>query len=70
MSLHSETMKAVEEWPGAGPVEVSRTQAEKERKRQAKATIRVEHTDIIKDDFWDKRPWLLNSKVVASNNKS
>ena len=37
----------------------SKTQAEKERKRKQKAVIAVEHVDVIKDEFWDKRPWLL-----------
>ena len=56
--------------PAAGPVELSKTQAEKERKRQAKASISVEHTDIIKDDFWDQRPWLLSSRSAKSNTES
>jgi len=38
---------------------VSKTQQEKDRKRRQKATIVVEHVDIIKDDFWNARPWLL-----------
>ena len=40
-------------------VEISKTQKEKERKRRSKAEIVVQHTDIIKDDFWEQRPWLL-----------
>ena len=40
-------------------VEMSKTQKEKERKRRSKAEIVVQHTDIIKDDFWEQRPWLL-----------
>lgn len=43
---------------GAG---ISKTQKEKERKRRSKAEIVVHHTDIIKDDFWNERPWLLGS---------
>ncbi|KAL8832790.1 MAG: hypothetical protein Q9191_000062 [Dirinaria sp. TL-2023a] len=39
--------------------ERSKTQREKERKRRAKACIVVAHCDIIKDDFWNNRPWLL-----------
>ncbi|GAB7344125.1 hypothetical protein MBLNU457_2023t3 [Dothideomycetes sp. NU457] len=39
--------------------QLSKTQAEKERKRKLKAVIKVEHVDVIKDEFWDKRPWLL-----------
>ncbi|KAK4105691.1 tRNAHis guanylyltransferase [Parathielavia hyrcaniae] len=44
------------------PVEQSKTQAENDRKRRAKARIVVEHLDIIKDEFWDQRPWLLSNK--------
>ena len=57
----------VEDLLKAEPVDVLKTQAEKERKRQAKATIRVEHLDIIRDDFWGQRPWLLSSKAARSN---
>lgn len=46
----------------AEPVQQSKTQAEKDRKKRAKARIVVEHLDIIKDDFWDRRPWLLSGK--------
>ena len=31
---------------------------EKERKRPLKAKVIVEHVDIIKDEFWTRRPWL------------
>ncbi|KAI0598998.1 putative tRNAHis guanylyltransferase [Biscogniauxia sp. FL1348] len=40
----------------------SRTQVENEKKRRAKARVVVDHLDIIKDDFWDRRPWLLSNK--------
>jgi len=42
--------------------EVSKSQADKERKKRAKARITVQHLDIIKDEFWEKRPWLLSNK--------
>jgi tRNA(His) guanylyltransferase len=42
--------------------EISKTQAEKDRKKKAKARITVQHVDIIKDEFWDRRPWLLSNK--------
>jgi tRNA(His) guanylyltransferase len=42
--------------------EVSKTQAEKDRKKKAKARITVQHVDIIKDEFWNRRPWLLTNK--------
>lgn len=44
------------------PVAQSKTQAEKDKKRKSKARILVEHLDIIKDDFWEKRPWILSNK--------
>ena len=40
--------------------EISRTQKEKERKRRMKAEIITQHTDFIKDEFWQQRPWLLS----------
>ncbi|MCJ1236321.1 tRNA-His guanylyltransferase [Varicellaria rhodocarpa] len=38
---------------------LSKTRKEKEQKRRAKAAIVIEHVDIIKDEFWETRPWLL-----------
>lgn len=46
----------------AEPIQQSKTQKEKDRKSRAKARIVVEHLDIIKDEFWDRRPWLLSGK--------
>jgi tRNA(His) guanylyltransferase len=43
-------------------LEISKTQAEKDKKRRAKAPITVHHLDIIKDEFWEHRPWLLSNK--------
>ncbi len=53
----SETMDALAE-----PVQQSKTQNENDRKRRSKARIVVEHMDIIKDDFWERRPWILSNK--------
>jgi len=39
---------------------LSKTQQEKQRKRRAKAVVTTEHVDIIKDTFWEERPWILN----------
>ncbi|KAI1495583.1 putative tRNAHis guanylyltransferase [Biscogniauxia marginata] len=44
------------------PPQQSKTQAENEKKRRAKACVVVVHLDIIKDEFWDRRPWLLSNK--------
>jgi tRNA(His) guanylyltransferase len=46
----------------AEPVQQSKTQKEKDKKSRAKARVVVEHIDIIKDDFWNQRPWLLSNK--------
>lgn len=44
----------------AGPS--SNTQMEKERKRKQKATIAVEHLDLIGDAFWRAHPYILANK--------
>ncbi|KAI1743381.1 tRNA guanylyltransferase [Xylaria scruposa] len=46
----------------AEPVKQSKTQDENDKKRRNKARVVIEHLDIIKDDFWDRRPWLLSNK--------
>ncbi|KDN63785.1 putative tRNAHis guanylyltransferase [Colletotrichum sublineola] len=46
----------------AEPEQQSKTQAEKDKKKVSKARVVIEHLDIIKDDFWDRRPWLLSNK--------
>ncbi|KAL9104170.1 MAG: hypothetical protein Q9163_000869 [Psora crenata] len=45
-----------------GLSELSKTQAEKERKKRQNATITLEHTDIIQDAFWSSRAWLLSGE--------
>ncbi|ODM18756.1 tRNA(His) guanylyltransferase [Aspergillus cristatus] len=40
----------------------SKSQQEKLRKLRRKAQVVVEHVDIIKDDFWERRPWILSNK--------
>jgi tRNA(His) guanylyltransferase len=47
------------------PQELSKTQAEKQRKRRQKAHIAVEHIDLIKDQFWEERPWILSGEAKA-----
>jgi tRNA(His) guanylyltransferase len=43
-------------------LQLSKTQEEKDRKRKAKAKITIQHVDMIKDEFWERRPWLLSNK--------
>ncbi|KAJ5247094.1 hypothetical protein N7468_002077, partial [Penicillium chermesinum] len=40
----------------------SRSQQDKLRKLRRKARVVVDHVDIIKDDFWERRPWILSNK--------
>jgi tRNA(His) guanylyltransferase len=42
--------------------ELSRTQQEKVKKARRRAGVVVKHIDIIKDDFWERRPWILSGK--------
>lgn len=44
----------------------SNRQIEKDRKRKQKAIVKVEHVDIIKDAFWEQRPWILNERGRGS----
>lgn len=46
-----------------GPAPLSKTAAEKDRKRRLKARIAIEHIDIIRDEFWDQRLWILSGKA-------
>lgn len=61
-SIKPATVIDQEEALNAEQQELSKTQAEKDRKKRAKAKITVQHVDIIKDDFWETRPWLLSNK--------
>ncbi|MCJ1287826.1 tRNA-His guanylyltransferase [Xylographa opegraphella] len=48
-----------------GPVlssPASRIQQEKEKRKGDKMSILVDHLDLIKDDFWHRRPWLLSGR--------
>lgn len=39
--------------------ELSSRQKQRAEKSRRKARVEVYHTDIIRDDFWNERPWLL-----------
>jgi tRNA(His) guanylyltransferase len=41
----------------------SKTQLEKERKRRQKAGIKIDSIDVIKDLFWEQRPWILSGRT-------
>ena len=38
---------------------LSKTAAAKIARRRSKAGIATSHIDLIKDDFWNARPWIL-----------
>ncbi|KAJ5204750.1 tRNA(His) guanylyltransferase [Penicillium cinerascens] len=40
----------------------SRSQQDKLKKLRRKAQVVVDHIDIIRDDFWERRPWILSNK--------
>ncbi|KAI4114463.1 MAG: hypothetical protein LQ345_004756 [Seirophora villosa] len=42
--------------------EPSRTQKEKGKKRPRKAEITLQCTDLIRDEFWNARPWLFSDR--------
>lgn len=46
--------------PSDVPEKLSRTQQEKQRKAKARAQVVVRHVDIIKNEFWEQRPWILS----------
>lgn len=43
--------------------QASKTQQEKAKKAKQKARIVIQHVDVIKDEFWLARPWLLTGGV-------
>lgn len=62
LNLNSVVEEAEKSSSGAVPEVKSKSQVEKERKARTKARIVVEHLDIIRDEFWERRPWLLSGK--------
>ncbi|EAS32217.2 tRNA(His) guanylyltransferase [Coccidioides immitis RS] len=48
---------------GEEPSQVSKTQREKQKKLQRKADIAIAYVDIIKDEFWEQRPWILSNRA-------
>lgn len=55
-------VREYDEWKLANEGELSVKQKQKMEKMQRKAKIAVHHTDIIKDDFWVQRPWILDNE--------
>lgn len=56
------TISQKDDMSSAVPEVKSKSQLEKEKKARTKAKIVVEHLDIIRDEFWERRPWLLSGK--------
>ncbi|KAK2875621.1 Glucose-responsive transcription factor [Arthroderma sp. PD_2] len=46
---------------GEGNIKLSKTQLEKQQKLRKKVDVATAHIDIIKDEFWEQRPWLLSN---------
>lgn len=53
---------AEEEGNNVQEAKISRSQQDKLRKLRRKAQVVVDHVDIIKDEFWERRPWILSGK--------
>ncbi|KAJ5089351.1 hypothetical protein N7532_008035 [Penicillium argentinense] len=51
-----------EEGSAVPQAETSRSQQDKLKRLRRKAQVVVDHIDIIKDDFWLRRPWILSGK--------
>jgi hypothetical protein len=47
----------------AVPAQVSKSAAQRGNKSRAKVGIAIEHMDIIKDNFWEVRPWILAGRT-------
>lgn len=45
---------------------LSKTKKEKDKRARQKAKVVVLHVDIIKDEFWDRRPWLRTGRPGRS----
>ncbi|KAF2796509.1 Thg1-domain-containing protein [Melanomma pulvis-pyrius CBS 109.77] len=45
------------------PKAMSKTAREKDRKKRMKARVVVEHVDLIRDEFWERRPWILSGRA-------
>ncbi|OAL40626.1 hypothetical protein AYO20_00362 [Fonsecaea nubica] len=43
---------------------LSKTQAERLRKARKKATVVTSHVDIIRDEFWVRRPWIRSGRLA------
>ncbi|KAF2476112.1 Thg1-domain-containing protein [Lindgomyces ingoldianus] len=48
---------------GTQTSEMSKTAKDRDRKKRQRARIVVEHVDVIKDGFWEKRPWILSGRT-------
>lgn len=42
---------------------MSKTAQQQEKKSKAKAGIAIEHLDIIKNEFWQQRSWILSGRA-------
>lgn len=52
-----------EESSRSSPLNMSKTALQQERRKKAKAGIAVWHGDIIQDEFWLRRSWILSGRA-------
>lgn len=53
-------VREYEDWKETSDLELTDRQKQRKQKLRKKAKIAEHHVDIIKDSFWDERPWLLH----------
>lgn len=54
-------VREYDQWKGEAGTETSNKQKQKAEKSRRKAQIKFYHQDIIGDEFWAERPWILES---------
>ena len=57
-----QTTEGNEEVEATATSPMSKTQLDRLSKSRRKALVVVEHLDIIQDEFWERRPWLLTNR--------
>lgn len=45
------------------PLKLSKTALQQEKKRKARVGVAVFHGDVIRDEFWQRRSWILSGRA-------
>ena len=61
-SMNADTSKQPASQFPENQADTSEAQTAQQTKKAATSNIVLEHTDIIKNNFWEGKPWLLPSK--------